>query len=239
MNPVCDSFGRAAARYDAFAPVQTAMANWLAEWLPTDRQGAALEIGAGTGLFTLRTLPWSGAYVASDASAGMVALGRSKVPAVEWRELAAARVGQGDWAWIFSASMLQWAEDPVALLRAWRDALSPGGRVLAGFYVADTLPELRTLFSEGREPLAWRSVSHWRESSPPPASTFCATKRTNGYSRMPLPRLCCVLCTPRERPPVGSWSPASCSGGCARVGKLRSMPRGPSIGLRRNCQKVC
>jgi SAM-dependent methyltransferase len=164
MNPVCDSFGRAAARYDAFAPVQTAMANWLAEWLPTDRQGAALEIGAGTGLFTLRTLPWSGAYVASDASAGMVALGRSKVPAVEWRELAAARVGQGDWAWIFSASMLQWAEDPVALLRAWRDALSPGGRVLAGFYVADTLPELRTLFSEGREPLAWRSVSHWRES---------------------------------------------------------------------------
>lgn len=164
MNAVCDSFGRAAASYDGSASVQTAMANWLAEWLPADRRGAALEVGAGTGLFTVRTLPWAGAYVASDASAGMVALGRSKVPAVEWRELAAARVGQGDWAWIFSASMLQWAEDPVALLSAWRDALVPGGRVLAGFYVADTLPELRGLFSAGREPLVWRDVSQWRKS---------------------------------------------------------------------------
>jgi malonyl-CoA O-methyltransferase len=164
VNAVCDSFGRAAASYEAFAPVQTAMADWLAEWMPADRRGSALEVGAGTGLFTVRAQPWTGPYVASDASAGMVALGRAQVPGVEWRELSAAGVGPGGWDWILSASMLQWAEDPLALLRAWREALVPGGRVLAGFYVADTLPELRELFATGREPLAWRGASAWRES---------------------------------------------------------------------------
>ena len=164
MNAVCDSFGRAASSYEAFAPVQIAMADWLAEWLPVDRRGAALEVGAGTGLFTARTRPWAGTYVASDASAGMVTLGRVQVPGVEWRQLAAACVGRGSWDWIFSASMLQWTDDPVSLLRAWNESLAPGGRVLAGFYVADTLPELEELFADGREPLAWRSASRWRES---------------------------------------------------------------------------
>ena len=163
MNPVCESFGRAAESYENFAPVQTAMADWLAEWLPAQREGSALEIGAGTGLFTTRAQPWAGRYVASDASAGMVTQGRARVGEVEWRELAAEGVGPGPWTWILSSSVLQWSADPVATLRGWRDALAPGGRVLAGFYVAETLPELRELFVGSREPLTWRTPWAWRE----------------------------------------------------------------------------
>ena len=162
MNTICESFWRRAGTYERFAPVHTAMAGWLAEWLPGDRCGAALEIGAGTGLFTSRAQPWEGRYVASDASADMVAAGRARVPELEWRELAAERVGRGSWDWILSCSMLQWATDPVALLRAWRGSLAPGGRVLAGFYVADTLPELGELFIGGCGPLEWRDVAAWR-----------------------------------------------------------------------------
>ena len=164
MNAVCASFGRAAATYERSAPVQTAMADWLADWLPPERCGDALEVGAGTGLFTTRALPWAGAYVASDASAGMVARGRASVAGIEWRELSADRLGQGAWAWILSSSMLQWADDPTALLRGWREALAPGGRVLAGFYVAETLPELGALFVDGRRPVTWRTPWAWREA---------------------------------------------------------------------------
>ena len=163
MKRIEESFGRAAAGYEAHAPVQAAMAAWLAGWLPEDRAGRALEIGAGTGLFTERTRPWAGPYVASDASAAMVRRGRERVPEVEWKELRAEQAAEGAWAWIFSSSMLQWAEDPAALLRVWRGALAPGGRVLAGFYVADTLPELRELLDHGG-PLAWRTRWAWREA---------------------------------------------------------------------------
>lgn len=162
MNPVCASFGRAAAGYETHAPVQTEMASWLAEWLPAERSGPALEIGAGTGLFTAKAQPWAGGYVASDGSAEMVARGGGRLPGVGWRKLAAECPGEAGWAWILSSSMLQWASDPVAVLRGWHAALGPGGRVLAGFYVAETLPELRGLLGAGREPLTWRTPWAWR-----------------------------------------------------------------------------
>lgn len=166
MNIVCDSFGRAASRYEAKASVQTAMAAWLAEWLPTEqgRQGPALEVGAGTGLFTAKALPWPGGYVASDGSAEMVMRGRGRFPGVCWRELAAENPGEGGWSWILSSSVLQWASDPVGTLRAWRSALRPAGRVLAGFYAAETLPELRSLLGPGRGPLTWRTPWAWRSA---------------------------------------------------------------------------
>ncbi|MBC8009572.1 MAG: methyltransferase domain-containing protein [Burkholderiales bacterium] len=158
-----ESFGRAAERYDSHAPVQSAMAAWLAEWLPERREGAALEIGAGTGLFTTRAQPWSRGYVASDGSAAMVAQGQARNPGMEWREMRAERVAGGPWAWILSSSMLQWADDPAAVLRGWRAALAPGGRVLTGFYVAETLPELRGLIG-GAGPLVWRTHWAWRDA---------------------------------------------------------------------------
>lgn len=164
MNAVSESFGRAAAAYEAHAPVQVAMADWLAEWLPARREGPALEIGAGTGIFTRRAQPWGGDYVASDASAEMVARGRESRPELSWQQRRAERIGPGDWSWIVSSSMLQWVADPAAVLAGWRSALAREGRILAGFYVADTLPELSELLGGGDGPLEWRTHRAWREA---------------------------------------------------------------------------
>ena len=163
MNTLANlSFSRAAPHYRQFAHVQTAMADWLAEWAPASRNGAALEIGAGTGLFTQRLLPWSGRYLATDLSPQMCEEGRHLLPAIEWSNMAAEDPLAGPWDWIFSASMLQWADDPAAVLGSWRRVLRPGGKILAGFFVDGSLSELRQL-TRGWAPLTWHSRTRWDE----------------------------------------------------------------------------
>ena len=157
------SFSRAAPHYRQFARVQTAMADWLAECAPFTTSGSALEIGAGTGLFTQRLLPWTGRYVATDLSPQMCAVGQLVLPKVDWVVMSAERPMTGPWDWIFSASMLQWLDDPAAVLNSWRQVLRPGGRILAGFFVDGSLPELRQL-THGWSPLIWRSPLFWEDA---------------------------------------------------------------------------
>jgi SAM-dependent methyltransferase len=161
VEALVDSFGRAASDYGRHAFVQTAMAAWLAEWLPTDRRGQALEMGAGTGGFTRHLLPWRGRLVASDLAPAMWAVGRTAFPQIEWREMAAETPDRGPWDWIFSSAMLQWVAQPGGLFAAWNDRLAPGGRVLGGLFVADSLPELNNLLGD-ESPIEWRTVDHWR-----------------------------------------------------------------------------
>lgn len=157
---VAESFSRAASRYDEHADVQEAMAAWLAEWLPAAREGRALEIGAGTGGFTRHLADWRGKFVATDLSAAMCAVGRARFPRSEWRTMDAAVPLACPWEWIFCSSMLQWASSPPAMLRAWRDVLANEGRILAGLFVAETLPELTAVLGEAA-PLQWRTAVEW------------------------------------------------------------------------------
>jgi SAM-dependent methyltransferase len=156
------SFSRAATRYSRHARVQQAVADWLAEWLPRDRRGRALEVGAGPGTFTRRLLPWDGRIVASDLSAAMCSAGRSELPSVSWEVRDAADPGSGPWDWIFSSSVLQWVSEPVGVFGAWRHALAPGGRVLAGIPISGSLAELHGL--DGESPLRWREADAWLEA---------------------------------------------------------------------------
>ena len=157
------SFSRAAPRYRQFARVQTAMADWLAECAPIPTSGSAVEVGAGTGLFTQRLLPWTGRYVATDLSPQMCAEGQQVLPEIEWVVMSAEHPLPGPWDWIFSASMLQWLSDPAAVMDSWRQVLRPGGKILAGFFVHGSLPELRHV-THGWSPLTWRSPLFWEET---------------------------------------------------------------------------
>jgi SAM-dependent methyltransferase len=165
------SFDRAAPAYIEYAGAQEGLAAWLADWLPEARQGRAVEIGAGPGVFTQRLLPWRGDLVATDISPAMCAAGRRRLPQVPWRTMAAEALEGGlfttnscspsrTWDWIFSSSMLQWLDDPAAVFLAWRRQLAPGGRVLAGLFAAGTLEEWNTL--AGETPVRWRTVEDWR-----------------------------------------------------------------------------
>jgi malonyl-CoA O-methyltransferase len=160
-SPVVASFDRAAGRYRRHARIQIDLAGWLAEWLPTVRRGRALEVGAGSGVFTERLIPWDGELLATDASAAMCAVGRAAVPQAVWCVMAAEMLEGSGWDWIFSSSMLQWAAQPVDVLRGWRNRLARDGRILAGLYVDETLPELGSLIG-AQTPVAWRSVETWR-----------------------------------------------------------------------------
>jgi len=157
------SFGRAAARYWEHAGVQCALADWLAEWLPDRHTGAALEVGAGPGVFTRRLLPWEGRLVASDLSPAMCAAGRALYPEAGWRVQAARDAAGGPWQWIFSSSMLQWIAEPAEVFGAWRSALAPGGQVLGGLFIAGSLPEWDAL-AAAAAPLRWRSAADWRSA---------------------------------------------------------------------------
>ena len=160
MSEIIASFDRKAPQYLVHARVQEELADWLAEWLPRRRRGAALEIGAGPGVFTRRLLPWNGTLLATDGSRTMCAAGRSAWPEATWRTMAAERPLRGPWEWIFSSSMLQWAEDPAAMLAAWRERLAPRGRILAGFFIAGSLAEWGAV--AGEAPLRWRTAEEWR-----------------------------------------------------------------------------
>jgi len=158
------SFDRAARYYAGHAVVQDSIADWLAEWAPSQRHGRALELGAGPGVFTRRLLPWSGDLIASDMSEAMCHEASLLFPDVEWRVMRAeAPHGEEAHDWIFTSSMLQWVDNPRAVFAAWRRALKPGGRVLAGLFAEGSLPELRAL-THGWTPLTWRLPEEWAES---------------------------------------------------------------------------
>ena len=157
------SFDRAARSYAGHAVVQDSIADWLAEWSPTQRHGRALELGAGPGVFTRRLLPWKGALIARDMSKEMCREACLLLPEVEWRVMRAEAPHGDGHDWIFTSSMLQWVENPRAVFSAWRHALKPGGRVLAGLFAEGSLPELRAL-THGWTPLTWRMPEEWAES---------------------------------------------------------------------------
>jgi trans-aconitate methyltransferase len=157
---VAASFDRAAPTYLANAGVQAALARWLAEWLPAERAGRALEVGAGPGVFTRLLLPWTGPLTATDASPAMCAAGKAQLPQLDWRRMAAEEPEGGPWEWIFSSSMLQWAADPAAVFAAWRASLAPGGRVLGALFAAGSLPEWHALAGVAA-PLPWRTAQEW------------------------------------------------------------------------------
>ncbi len=112
-------------------------------------------------MFTRRLLPWRGFLLATDIAPAMCAAGREALPQVTWQTLAADAPEGGPWDWIFCSSMLQWVAEPEEIFAAWRRCLAGDGRILAGLFVADTLPEGRELTGQG-DPLIWRTADEWR-----------------------------------------------------------------------------
>jgi malonyl-CoA O-methyltransferase len=163
MKDIIENFDRAAEKYESHAQPQAAVAGALAEWiLPRERKGHALELGAGTGLFTRRMLPWAGIYTASDAAPKMVALGRQHCPAATWQVLdARTPTGVEQMDWIFACCLLQWLPEPQEALRNWRKILKPDGQLAIAVLLPGTLGELQTILPEAK-PLDWHSAAEWR-----------------------------------------------------------------------------
>jgi len=157
-------FDGKAASYNSHAHIQRDTADWVAEWLPQpSTSDTCLEFGAGTGHFT-RHLSGRFAHLeASDIAPHMVEEGERDLPAVHWTQRDAWGPGKdADFcSFIASCSLLQWAADPVTVLRAWRTLLQPGGRSLSGIYIDPSLPELGSLLPSSHQ-FPWRTADDWR-----------------------------------------------------------------------------
>ncbi len=162
MTPAAHpDFDRRAAQYENHTPVQREAAAWLAEWLPTIIQGPALELGAGTGLFTRHLDGRTEKLIASDISPQMVRAGLRCAPKVEWSVADAARPPDGaSYHWIFSCSLVQWLPDPVSTLRAWHRVAAPGAHLLAGWFIRGTLREFLGVCPDA-SPFIWRDAAEW------------------------------------------------------------------------------
>ncbi len=155
-------FDQKAPRYHEKADIQKIVADWGSEWIERDCGDLrALELGAGTGLFT-RHLALRGfrEFRATDLSSSMVQEGRHRLPLVDWGELDAWRCETDPVDRIYSSSLLQWALEPEDVLKNWRNALAAGGKVLVCLFVKGSLSEFADVDARFAA-FPWRSESEW------------------------------------------------------------------------------
>jgi SAM-dependent methyltransferase len=158
-------FNIKADSYSQFAVVQRQLAEWLAEWLePAERVHglAALEFGAGEGLFTRLLAAKFARITAVEIAPRMVELGHQALPYVDWRVADAWCFENEPVDRLFSASLLQWSDDPASVLRHWRTLAKRNGRMVHGFYVTPTLVDWESIASV-RSPIVWRTPLQWQE----------------------------------------------------------------------------
>jgi malonyl-CoA O-methyltransferase len=154
-------FDRRARQYERHALVQREAADWLAEWLPERIEDPALELGAGTGLFTRHLVGRTKKLVASDIAPRMVQAGRDTWPDAEWALADAAMPPEGPcYRWIFSCSLAQWLPDPLDTFRAWHRVSAPEARLVAGWFITGTLAEFLAACPEAL-PFPWRNAGEW------------------------------------------------------------------------------
>lgn len=159
-------FGAAAGSYDDHAEVQREVAAWCAEWLPppsSSRSWDVLELGAGTGLMTRHLVAQPHLRVtATDNCPQMIQVGKARVPDARWLKLDAWEPDLEASDLLVASSLLQWAPDPVAVLRAWRKLARPDGRLLTTFFVLGSLKEFADA-APSLSALRWHSEAEWRD----------------------------------------------------------------------------
>jgi len=156
-------FSEKADRYEERAFIQSDLAAWGAKWLGRMGMisGPVLEVGAGTGLFTKHLIKCFPELVATDVSEAMVALGKERVPEASWCVCDAWSPDDSAWGGMFSASLLQWCQDPCKVFASWKEVLRPGALMLHAFFLDGTLAELRDISSECLA-IEFHSAEFWK-----------------------------------------------------------------------------
>jgi SAM-dependent methyltransferase len=144
MSQPSDNFNRQAAEYDKQAHIQKNAAQWAATFLEMDLQGkTAHEFGAGTGFLTHHLIRTGACVKATDRAESMVRIGAQKYPEARWQPMDAWKPPPfPEVDRIYSASLLQWASQPLQTLKRWKGKIKKGGSCLHAIYIEGTLSEL-------------------------------------------------------------------------------------------------
>ncbi|MFT5721205.1 MAG: malonyl-CoA O-methyltransferase [Motiliproteus sp.] len=145
---VAGSFSRAAASYDSVAGLQRQVGSHLLQLQPRDWGGQLLDLGSGTGYFSLPLAQLSGSrVVALDLAQGMLDYARSLRPHADIDYLCADAeqlpLADGCVDGLFSSLAIQWCQRPERLFAELARVLRPGARALIATLGPDTLCELR------------------------------------------------------------------------------------------------
>jgi malonyl-CoA O-methyltransferase len=151
---IARSFGQAAARYDAFAGLQRAVADRLLSMLDTSTPARVIDIGCGTGYCSAQLAARfpDAELLALDLAVPMLNATAARVPpqtALLCADMNVLPLQTGCVDLAVSSLALQWSNEPQRMFaELWR-TLRPGGRALLSTFGPATLNELRA---------AWRNV---------------------------------------------------------------------------------
>ncbi len=136
-------FDQKAAVYSSSATVQELAADWCADLLGVDYSTRfGLELGAGTGFLTRHLAKRNfSRLLATDVSENMLRIGRNSIPDVEWQWMDAWQPEGIGLDGLYSSSLLQWAADPAAVLKKWREVLKDSGELLISLFLEGSLQE--------------------------------------------------------------------------------------------------
>jgi len=162
MSKTPNNFNRQAAEYDKQADIQKNTAQWAATFLEDDLEGKTVhEFGAGTGFLTQHLIGTGACVKATDHAESMVRIGSQKHPEARWQAMDAwnpppfPEVDR-----IYSASLLQWASQPLKILKRWKGKIKKGGSCLHAIYIEGTLGELFKCLPCS-PPLTFKSDQDW------------------------------------------------------------------------------
>ncbi|MDX1560124.1 MAG: malonyl-ACP O-methyltransferase BioC [Marinobacter sp.] len=151
-SDIARGFGNASSSYDSASRLQRFMGNTMLQKLQSTEDSRVrcnlLDLGCGTGWFTriFADLGRTGAVTGVDLSAGMLEQARERGPdGINWIVADAEQLPLADDSvdLVFSNLMIQWCDDPRAVLRECRRVLRPGGSLMVSTLLDGTLRELK------------------------------------------------------------------------------------------------
>lgn len=152
---VAASFSKAASSYDQVAHLQRKLGDELLTMLGDSLTGPVLDLGAGTGYFSLEMAQAASTHtvVAADLAAGMLQFARQQRghPKIAWLQADAESLplASASQNVVFANLSIQWIEQPTHLFCEVERVLKPGGCFAFTTLGPGTLNELRE---------AWKSV---------------------------------------------------------------------------------
>jgi len=151
-SDIARGFGNASGTYESASRLQRLMGNTMLQKLQSTGDSLVrsnvLDLGCGTGWFT-RTFVDQGpvaGLTGVDLSSGMLQQARENGPeGISWVVGDAEQLPFPDDSCdlIFSNLMIQWCDDPRAVLRECRRVLRPGGHIMVSTLLDGTLCELK------------------------------------------------------------------------------------------------
>lgn len=124
------------------------------------------DVGCGTGTLTREIADAGASVLGLDRSAEMVARARTAHPDLRFVRADAEALPLGEFDAVFSNATLHWIDDQDAALSSIREALRPGGRLVAEFGASGNVAAITGAVGEALEARGYDGTHPWHFPTP-------------------------------------------------------------------------